>query len=296
MFATSTNHSPKLAARFGRDTFVARSDAPLDDDQMRRAAPSIFAQGKHVSRSDRYTYIPTIEVLRGLRKEGFQPFMVAQSKSRIEGKTEFTKHMIRMRHAGDEAGLTRARTEANEIILINSHDGASSYQMLAGVFRFVCCNGLVVGTVSNDIRIPHKGNIQDDVIEGAFRVLDDFEVVDAHTEAMKALQLEPPEEIAFATAALALRFGEHAVEEGAEHRPAPVTAAQLIEARRPEDLGHTLWTTFQRVQENVMRGGQPGRSAQGRRLHTRPVASIDRGVSLNRALWTLAEEMRKLKA
>ena len=27
--------------------------------------------------------------------------------------------------------------------------------MLAGVFRFVCCNGLVVGTVSNDIRIPH---------------------------------------------------------------------------------------------------------------------------------------------
>ena len=57
--------------------------------------------------------------------------MVAQSKSRIEGKTEFTKHMIRMRHAGH----VQARPEANEIILINSHDGASSYQMLSGVFR-----------------------------------------------------------------------------------------------------------------------------------------------------------------
>jgi integrase len=57
--------------------------------------------------------------------------MVAQSKSRIEGKTEFTKHMIRMRHAGQ----VNTRPEANEIILINSHDGASSYQMLAGVFR-----------------------------------------------------------------------------------------------------------------------------------------------------------------
>ena len=67
---------------------------------MRLAAPSIFAAGKHASRSERYTYIPTIEVLRGLRKEGFEPFMVAQSASRIEGKTEFTKHMIRMRHAG----------------------------------------------------------------------------------------------------------------------------------------------------------------------------------------------------
>ena len=47
---------------------------------------------------------------------------------------------------------------------------------------------------------------------------------------------------------------------------------------------------------DVIRGGQPGRSAQGRRLQTRPVGSIDRGVSLNRALWMLAEEMRKLKA
>ena len=44
-----------------------------------------------------------------------------------------------------------------------------------------------------------------------------------------------------------------------------------------------------------MRGGQPGRSAQGRRMQTRPVAAIDRGVSLNRALWMLAEEMRKIK-
>ena len=118
----STAHSPRLAARFGQNTFVIRSETPLAEDQMRRAAPSIFAEGKHGSRSERYTYIPTIDVLRGLRHEGFEPFMVAQSKSRIEGKTEFTKHMIRMRHAGQ----VNTRPEANEIILINSHDGASS--------------------------------------------------------------------------------------------------------------------------------------------------------------------------
>ncbi len=45
--------------------------------------------------------------------------------------------MIRMRHAAQ----VDMKGEANEIILINSHDGASSYQMLAGAFRFVCCNG-----------------------------------------------------------------------------------------------------------------------------------------------------------
>src|SRR5687768_6985869 len=126
--------TPTLTTRFAYGTQVLRSETPLAEEQMHRVAPSIFATGKHASRSERYTYIPTIEVLRGLKREGFEPFMVAQGKSRTEGRTDFTKHMIRMRHAGQ----VTARQEANEIILINSHDGASSYQMLAGVFRFVC--------------------------------------------------------------------------------------------------------------------------------------------------------------
>jgi hypothetical protein len=291
MNTSQQSSRPTLATRFAGSTRVLRGDEPLSEDQMRRTAPSIFAEGKHASRSERYTYIPTIDVLRGLRREGFEPFMVAQGQSRIEGKTEFTKHLIRLRHAGQVS----ARPEANEIILINSHDGASSYQMLAGMFRFVCCNGLVVGDVVDDIRIPHKGSIQGEVIKGAFRVLDEFEAVDEHAEAMKALPLEPREEIAFATAALALRFGERGVEETGGHKPAPVTAEQLNEARRIDDIGHNLWATFQRVQENVIRGGQPGRTVQGRRMQTRPVAAIDRGVSLNRALWMLAEDMRKIK-
>ena len=288
--------TPRLATRFSRHTFVMRSETPLAEDQMRRAAPSIFATGKHASRSERYTYIPTIEVLRGLRKEGFEPFMVAQGKSRIEGKTEFTKHMIRMRHvAGANDSLTgaiSAKQESNEIILINSHDGASSYQMMAGVFRYICCNGLVVGTVSNDVRIPHKGEVKDDVIDAAFRVLDDFEAVDEGIDGMKALTLKSEEERAFATAALALRYGER----GEGQPPAPITPDQLNEARRPEDIGHSLWINLQRVQENSLAGGQPGRGATGRRQQTRSVTGIDRGVGLNRALWVLAEEMRRLKA
>jgi hypothetical protein len=283
--------TPTLATRFARNTRVMRGDQPLSEDQMRAAAPSIFAEGKHASRSERYTYIPTIDVLRGLRKEGFEPFMVAQGASRVEGKAEFTKHMIRMRHAGQ----VQTRPEANEIILINSHDGASSYQMLAGMFRFVCCNGLVVGEVVEDIRIPHKGNIQGEVIEGAFRVLDEFEAVSEHTEAMKALQLQPPEEIAFATAALALRFGERTVEEtgGPQARPGHGRAAD----RGAPARGHRA----QPVDDVPARAGErdprwPARPQRpGRRLQTRPVGSIDRGVSLNRALWMLAEEMRKLK-
>ncbi len=285
-----TTH-PTLATRFARSTRVLRSELPLTEDQMHQAAPSIFAGGKHSSRSDRYAYIPTIDVLRGLRHEGFEPFMVAQGHSRIEAKAAYTKHMVRLRHA-DQA---RHRPEVNEIILVNSHDGASSYQLLAGQFRFVCCNGLVVGDVVDDIRIPHRppktGDLSTDVIEGAFRVVDEFEAVDQATAAMKAIELEPDEERALARAALALRYGERAEGEP----PAPIDAEQLTQPRRPEDQGRSLWLGFQRIQESLMRGGIPGRTVQGRRMHTREVASIDRGIALNRALWVLAEEMRRLK-
>ena len=87
---------------------------------------------------------------------------------------------------------------------------------------------------------------------------------------MKALQLEPRGGAGLRDrrAGAALRRAQPKGQP-----PAPVTAEQLIEARRPEDLGHSLWTTFQRVQENVIRGGQPGRSAQGRRMHTRRSAA-----------------------
>ncbi|MBO1011881.1 DUF932 domain-containing protein, partial [Acidovorax sp. SD340] len=120
----------QLASRFAPQSPVLRSEHPLSDDQIRAVAPSIFAQAPHGSRSERYSYIPTATVLQELRGEGFQPFMVCQTRVRQEGRRDFTKHMIRLRHASQINGR-----EANEIILLNSHDGTSSYQMLAGMFR-----------------------------------------------------------------------------------------------------------------------------------------------------------------
>ncbi|MBN9406008.1 MAG: DUF932 domain-containing protein, partial [Burkholderiales bacterium] len=76
----------QLASRFASRSPSLRSDYPLSDDQIRRVAPSIFADAPHESRSQRYAYIPTAAVLTELRKEGFQPFMVTQTRVRDEGK------------------------------------------------------------------------------------------------------------------------------------------------------------------------------------------------------------------
>ena len=273
-----------LASRFNRQSTVLRADVPLSDDQIRRVAPSIFADGKHESRSERYAYIPTSDVLAGLRREGFQPFMAAQTRVRDQGKREHAKHMLRLRHASQINGA-----EANEIVLLNSHDGTSSYQMLAGMFRFVCANGMVCGDVSSDIRVPHKGDVVDRVLTGAFDVLDGFTRVVEEREGMKALELNAGEQSAFATAALELKYDTDA-------SPAPITEAQLLQSRRFQDRSNDLWTTFNRVQENLTRGGLPARTALGRSTRTRPVAGIDQNVKINRALWVLAEKMRELRA
>ena len=75
----------QLASRFASRSPVLRSERPLSDDQIRAVAPSIFADAPHESRSERYSYIPTAAVLTELRKEGFQPFMVTQTRVRDEG-------------------------------------------------------------------------------------------------------------------------------------------------------------------------------------------------------------------
>jgi hypothetical protein len=274
-----------LASRFASRSPVLRSDSPLSDDQIHRVAPSIFAEAPHESRSQRYAYIPTATVLTELRKEGFQPFMVTQTRTRHEDRRDYTKHMIRLRHASQ----INARGEANEIILLNSHDGTSSYQMLAGMFRFVCSNGLVCGDTVADVRVPHKGDVAGQVIEGAYQVLHGFDRALESRESMQAITLDEGEAEVFARAALSLKYDD-------PDKPAPITESQILMPRRFDDRRPDLWMTFNRIQENLTKGGLSGRSANGRRQQTRPVQGIDSDVRLNRALWLLADGLRQLKA
>lgn len=262
--------------------FAFRSDSPLSNDQIARHAPSVLATEAHASRGDRYAYIPTIQVLDGLRNEGFMPYEVRQTKVRDQSRREFTKHMVRLRHANQIVG----NSEVPEIILINSHDGTSSYQLMAGVFRFVCSNGLIAGDVMEDIRIRHTGNVTGDVIEGCTRVLDNLQLVHERIDEYKSVTLNRDEELAFAKAALQLRY---------EENESPVMHSQLLQARRLDDRKGDLWTAFNRVQENLVRGGLRGRSASGRRMSTREVGGVNENVKLNKALWTLADQMAQLK-
>jgi len=259
-----------------------RSQTELSNDAIARYAPSVMAESAHSSRGEKYTFIPTIKVIDALRKEGFQPFEVRQTKVRSAHRRDHTKHMVRLRHASSLI----TNDEVPEIVLVNSHDGTSSYQLLSGVFRFVCSNGLIAGDVFSDIRVRHHGNVVDNVIEGATRVLENTEEIMARIDTYKAITLSESESEVFANAALQLRWDGKA----------PVTTEGILQPFRYQDAKPDLWTTFNRVQENMIKGGVPGRTATGRRMSTRGVKGVNENVRLNRALWTLADQFAKLKS
>jgi hypothetical protein len=52
-----------------------------------------------------------------------------------------------------------------------------------------------------------------------------------------------------------------------------------------------LWSTFNRVQENTIRGGVEGLSRSGRSATSRPLSDITRSVDYNQQLWSLADEV-----
>lgn len=268
----------RLASRFGRTNQIRR-DRPLTREELMLHVPSVFGEDKHGSRSEKYTYIPTITLLENLQREGFQPFFACQSRVRDPDRREHTKHMLRLRRAGQINDQ-----QVPEIIILNSHDGASSFQLLPGIFRSVCTNSLVCGQSFGEIRVPHRGNVVEKVIEGAYEVLGVFDRVEERRDAMQSLLLPPPAQQALAKAALTYRFGE-------EHQP--VTEAQVLSARRWQDESSDLWTIFNRLQENLSKGGLAGRTVQGKRSRTRAVNGIDGDLRLNRALWVMAEELQQ---
>lgn len=280
--------TPRFSTKNGAVNYKSRT--PIELDQMRHIAPSVFAEAKHADRSARYTYIPTSEILVGLMKEGFRPYAVMQGGTREEERRGFTKHLIRLRH--DSQTLSVGQTH-NEILLLNSHDGTSSYRLTAGVFRCACENGLVTAqSLIEEVRVPHMGDIQARVIDGCIQVMTRMPEVTDSIRHMASLQLTAGEQQAFARAALVTRYDD---------RPAPVTPDQILTARRQDDVGNSLWHVLNRTQESLVRGGLSyvQRDEHGRRVArrtTREIGGIDQNTSVNRALWTLAEEMRKLKA
>jgi hypothetical protein len=254
--------------------------AALSRDSVQQHAPAVFAPSADVRTSSAYTFISTARVLDGLMQAGFLPVDVRQTRTR-RASAMHARHAIRLRRRYETVQL---RDSIPELVLINSHDGTTAYHLRVGLFRVVCTNGLIVSLGAfPTFRVPHRGDVVSDVVQGALVVSERFGSLAERVELMERRALAEGERLQFAQRALALRYPA-AIENGMEPR-------QLLTRRRPEDAGSDLWSTLNVVQENVLRGGLSRWSAAGRLTRTRAITAIREDVRLNSGLWDIATEM-----
>ena len=260
----------------------------LTNDQIAKIAPSVFASHADSARGERYRFVPTIEVVNALRDEGFFPMKVTASRCKTDDGVDYVKHSIRFRREQDmNTKLAKVGGVFPEIALTNSHNGTSGFIVDPALLRLVCSNGLVVSDSQGALRYRHSGkdDLTDRVLEGVFSIVEDFPMIADKIEEWSEVQLSNEQRYAFAKSALPLRFEE----------TAGVDPLSLLTPRRYGDSRQDLFTTFNVVQENIVRGGvRLGRGPSGRMQRSREIKSVDRDLKLNRALWTLADELAKL--
>jgi hypothetical protein len=253
----------------------------LTNDQLRALAPSVFAEHARPDVSERYSFIPTVQVVDALRGQGFMPVDAGQSKVRLADNRAFTRHMIRFRQSD---ALARAGDLAPELVLYNAHDRTSRYKLHGGVYRFVCANGLIVGESVAAMQISHFGAVVDNVLAATFRLVDQLPALMAQIAAWRGVVLTPEQARAYALAALAVRYGSRG----------PLAPEDMIAPRRLEDKSSDLWTLFNTVQEHMIRGGLNGRRSNGGRMRTRPVTSVAANLQINTGLWDLTSRAADL--
>ena len=260
-------------------------NTPLTIDDCRRISPAIFAEHPHSSRSEDYSYIPTTQMLEELIANGFHPFSISQSGSRKPDQRPFTKHLIRLRHDVQDWSKNELLPE---VVLLNSHNGTSSYQLSSGIFRVACSNGLIVASsVFDSIRVPHRGDVMSRIIEGCHQTIENFPKVVSQISTFQSIELTPKQVEAFAIDGLKLRYPD-------PKKPMPALDYSFADARRMEDTGSSLWKVFNRVQESLINGGSvyphtlPSGAVRMRRM--RSLRGIDANMEVNRGLWKLAEE------
>jgi len=145
------------------------------------------------------------------------------------------------------------------------------------------------------LSIRHSGKVIDDVRRGVDEIMTEVPRILESVNDMQTIELTRDERGILARAAFSLKFDESV----------PLDPSKLLAHRRYGDEKTDLWTTFNVVEENLTKGGlryeiPAGRDESGqyvprRRQRTREVKSIQEDTKLNKALWTLAEEMKKLK-
>ena len=269
---------------------VANLQQFLTKDQIKKMCSYAFKDTPtNPNLTDRYTHVNTLTVVEDLAKLGWHPVEAKQRKSKNNG-TIFSKHLLKFQN--EDVYLERENGERSyiEIILLNSHDGFTSFRFMIGIFRSICSNGLVIADEQfENLRIRHIGYSFNELRE---TIRKSIEKVNNHTSIINNMVdrvLTQEEKNNLALNAMLTRLNITS-----EDSQTPTfkydedTISEVLEPIREADRGDDLWTVFNVIQEKMIRGGFRIALEGKKERKLRKITSFERDIKLNQDLFKLA--------
>ena len=252
-----------------------------NEELLRTYAPAAFAQAPEEGRvSDRYSFLPTTDILEILQDEGWTAWKAQQVKARTWSR-DHAKHIIRLKHEDLDMQSFGVGDSFPEMILMNAHNGLGSYDLMGGIFRMVCSNGMVISESDfGKIHIRHIGFEAKQVVEASKALILNSSKVAEKINSWQNIELSPRSQKDFFADAAKIRF----------ETPSDDIIQSISSVRREADRGNDLWRTFNVAQENLIRGGF--RNGATNRM-VRPISNIQKDVKFNSELWDLASTYSK---
>ena len=253
----------------------------LSRHDLSQMIPSAVAESHDGRRSNRYKFVPTLDIIKSMEVNGWGVAKARGPKSRTELSRDFGFHQLEFQDHAQRAFVDPRNPHAQPIFprihILNSHNGTSKFEILAGLYAMVCSNGLMVSAGSvGEFSVRHNASFN---AEEAHRIIGEFRArmggIGETIEKWAGIKLDAGQASEFATQAARIRWNK-----ADDIIPDPST---LLAAHRQEDAGSDLWTRFNVVQENLIGGG----FKRSRRV-ARPVSQIRESNRINSELWDLA--------
>ena len=243
---------------------------------IKEIAPSVFATSPSSKMSNRYVFVPTVEILENFEKQGWNVSSVKQI-----GKGVHSVHELRFRNGE----LPKVGDSLVEAIIRNSHNGMATFSVSAGLHRLVCSNGLTVPTsVSESFNVKHQRFDLDDAKKLTESFASRLPLIENSVSKMMNKVMTDKERITFIKRAINLRWKSGSV-------PTALDVMSIVHPKREADMGKDVWTTFNVIQENFVKGGLKYTSNSGRKTELKGLKNILAVSQINTKLWELAEEM-----
>lgn len=247
-------------------------------------APAIGNREAHPWMSKRFAPIATVDLLEPLVKEGYEIASVQQTVGKVG---DYGLHIVRLRAPGHAP--TVVGQAIPELVLSNAADGSRAFRFSLGLYRMICCNGLMAGTTFQSFDIDHKADAPERALIAAEAASAELVKLVDWASRMSEKRTTEAWRTEYARRAAAIRWA------GPNGTTDPVGVedfSRVLSARRDEDRGDDVWTVYNVAQENLIRGGTVTTlGATGRRTLSRGLTSTQAQFDINSKLFDLTNRM-----